>query len=246
MTRKKLIAGNWKMNGARATAAVLAEDVKSGSAGFACDIAVCPPFIYLHAVGKIVADSHIALGGQNCSDKDDGAFTGDTSAAMLADYGCSYVIIGHSERRQYHGESDGGVKSKASKAISKGLVPIICVGETEAQRDKGETLGVISRQLDGGIPESATGRNCVIAYEPVWAIGTGKVATEAEIMQVHEFIRGHMKSRLAESDNLRIIYGGSVKPDNAAVILKLDNVDGALVGGASLKAADFLAIARAA
>jgi triosephosphate isomerase len=204
---------------------------------------LCPPFVYLAAAAGILGDGPVLYGAQDCSDQDNGAFTGDISATMLGQLGCKYVILGHSERRQYHCETDAEVKAKATKAIEKGLKVIICVGETLGQREAGQTMDVIKTQLKGAIPETATVQNTVIAYEPVWAIGTGLVASVDQIAEVHGEIR---KNTLDLGDGLRVIYGGSVKPDNAQDILSLDDVDGALVGGASLKGKDFLEIAAKA
>lgn len=214
-----------------------------GAARYDAEIVVCPPFVYLAAAAGILGEGPVMYGAQDCSDQDNGAFTGDISATMLGQLGCKYVILGHSERRQHHGETDAKVAAKAARVIEKGLKPIICVGETLAQREAGETMQVIKSQLSGSIPASATAENTVIAYEPVWAIGTGLVATTDQIAEVHAEIR---KNTLALGDGLRVIYGGSVKPDNAQDILSLNDVDGALVGGASLKGKDFLDIAAKA
>lgn len=233
MKRRPLIAANWKMNGTRETARSLAKAVQGS---FTAEVVLCPPFVHL---GLIEAD---IMGAQDVSVHDDGAYTGEVSAAMLADMGCKYVIVGHSERRQYFEETDHLIAQKAAKVLVSGMIPVICIGETLAQRQTGQTAMVIESQLAGSLPVGATGQNIVIAYEPVWAIGTGQVATTAQIAEVHQQIRENLENRLAEAQHLRIIYGGSVKPDNAAEILSLDHVDGALVGGASLKADSFLAI----
>jgi len=207
---------------------------------------VCPPAIYLVAASAVLQNSFVALGGQDCSEKENGALTGDISATMLAEVGCKYVILGHSERRQFHGETDELIKAKAAKAVEKGLIPIICIGETLEERQAGKTLEVIKTQLDSAIPDDVDGEDIVIAYEPVWAIGTGLVATTEQIAEVHKEIRQNLQNRLAKGEALRVIYGGSVKPDNAQDILSLEDVDGALVGGASLKGKDFLEIAAKA
>lgn len=207
------------------------------------ELVICPPFIYLAAASALLQKSDVYYGAQDCSANDNGAYTGDISAEMLVELGCSYVILGHSERRQYHGETDVQVAAKAAKAIEKGLTPIICVGETLEQRKSGQTMDIIKSQLEGAIPANATADKVVLAYEPVWAIGTGLVATTEQIAEVHAFIR---KNTLALGDGLRVIYGGSVKPENAQDILSLEDVDGALVGGASLKGKDFLEIAAKA
>jgi triosephosphate isomerase len=234
---RQLIAGNWKMNG---TAASLAE-IETLAARFAaappaCDALICPPATL---VARAAAASRIAIGGQDCHAEISGAFTGDVSAEMLRDAGATAVIVGHSERRQYHAETDAIVAAKAKAAWRAGLTAIICIGETEAERDAGKANDVCRTQLAGSVPGGATAANTAIAYEPVWAIGTGKTPTLAEIAQMH----AHIKSLIPPG--LRILYGGSVKPSNAAEILALADVGGALVGGASLKAADFLTIVDA-
>lgn len=247
--RRQLIVGNWKMNGTRASGVALAGAVADLARRQApsCDLVVCPPATVLMAVGGRLAGSSVTFGGQDCHDQPSGAHTGDIAAPMLADLGCRYVIVGHSERRADHGETDAVVKAKASAALAAGLVAIVCVGETEAERDRGGATAVVGRQIAGSLPSGATAENCVIAYEPVWAIGTGRTPTNDEIAAMHRHIRAELRTRIgAAADRLRLLYGGSVKPSNAAEILALADVDGALVGGASLKAEDFLAIARAA
>lgn len=248
-TRRPLIAGNWKMNGTRSDALALAGGLAAAMKGrreTAFEMLVCPPFTLIAGVGEAVAGSPIALGGQDCHAADRGAHTGDVSAAMLADLGCAYVIVGHSERRTDHREADAGVKAKAEAAIGQGLTAIVCIGESEAQRDAGETLEVVETQLAGSLPEAAGAANTVIAYEPVWAIGTGRTATPDEAQEVHAFIRDRLAGRLggAVAEGLRILYGGSMKPGNARELLALADVDGGLIGGASLDAGDFLAIAE--
>jgi triosephosphate isomerase len=245
--RRPLVAGNWKMNGLRgdgiALARALGERVRAGAPR--CDLAVCPPATLLEAVGQALAGTPVALGAQDCHPERSGAHTGDISAWMLADLGCRYVIVGHSERRADHGESNALVKAKAAAAHGAGLTAIVCLGETEAQRLAGETLAVVERQLTGSLPDGATAGNTVIAYEPVWAIGTGRTPTPEDVRAVHAHLRGLLRRRLADGEGVRILYGGSVKPDNAAILLAVADVDGALVGGASLKAEDFWAIAQA-
>jgi triosephosphate isomerase len=250
---KKLIAGNWKMNGSLAGAASLARDVADAVKDGAqvldrADILLCPPFLYVPAVKDVTGQSGlaIALGAQDCSAHEDGAFTGEISAPMLADSGCSHVILGHSERRQYHGESDELIAAKAIKAHEKGLVSIICVGELESEREAGEEKTVVGKQLEKAVPACATAGNTVIAYEPVWAIGTGKTATPDDVKEMHSFIREKLAEKLEDSGQVRILYGGSVKPGNAQELFMVPNVDGALIGGASLNADQFIAIARAA
>ena len=240
--RTKLVAGNWKMNGLRQDGAMLAHALKERAAAagdkLGCDILVCPPATLLSEIGGILAGSGFALGGQDCHTAPKGAYTGDISAEMLADLGCSHVIVGHSERRQGHGETDAVVRGKIVGAWRAGLVAILCVGETQPQRQAGEAIEVVSSQLAGSIPDGATAATLVIAYEPVWAIGTGLTATVEDIATMHSAIRSGTPS------GTRILYGGSVNPKNADAILNLSEVDGALVGGASLIAEDFWAIVR--
>ena len=245
---KKLIAGNWKMNGSLTDAAALATDIAAGIKAQpallnTCDFTVCPPFLHLAAAKTTLNGASVAFGGQDCSPHDNGARTGDVSAAMLKDAGCTTVILGHSERRHGHGESDSLIAAKAAKAHAAGLIAIICVGETEIARDCGQAEDIVGRQLNGSIPASATAENTVIAYEPVWAIGTGKTATPNDVKAMHEFIRAELAKKIVNSASVRILYGGSVKPDNAKELLAVPNVNGALIGGASLKAKDYLAIA---
>jgi triosephosphate isomerase len=241
---RKLAAGNWKMNGLSAqleeVAALIAAHPQPR-----CEVLLCPPATLLAPMAQAAA-GRIALGGQDCHPKPSGAHTGDISASMLADAGAAFVILGHSERRADHGETDALVRAKAEAAVAAGLVAIICVGETEAQRDAGETLAVIAGQLAGSVPAAASPQTTVIAYEPVWAIGTGRTPTLPEIAEVHADLRARLTARFGTAANgFRLLYGGSVKPSNAAEIFALPNVDGALVGGASLKAADFGAIIAA-
>jgi triosephosphate isomerase (TIM) len=245
--RTPLIAGNWKMNLTRREAIALARAVVSGLASKSgVEVAVCPPAVYLDAVAGVVAGSSVGLGGQNLFHEDNGAFTGELSAAMLLDVGCKYVILGHSERRQLLGETDADVNRKTLKALAAGLLPIVCLGETLVQRERGETLEVVGTQFEGSLAGVSADDmpRVVIAYEPVWAIGTGRVATTAQAEEVHAALRGLIQNRYNPSvaDAVRIQYGGSVKPDNAAELLSQPNIDGALVGGASLKAESFLGI----
>ena len=244
-----LIAGNWKMNGLKTDGVALAREVAERAramAGGGPELLVCPPATLISLVAETLANTSVALGGQDCHPKPSGAHTGDVSAPMLADLGCRYVIVGHSERRQDHGETNELVRRKAEAAIAAGLTPIICIGETLAERDAGRALDVIKTQLLGSLPAGASARNVAIAYEPVWAIGTGRNATAEQVAEVHQRIRRDLEDQVRDGVNVRILYGGSVKPANAGEILGTPNVDGALVGGASLKAADFLAIAAAA
>lgn len=245
---KKLIAGNWKMNGNAADAESLIGAIEMAIATGpqvleTCDFVVCPPFVHIPMVKDKA--SVVAIGGQDCSAKDSGAYTGETAAPMLKDVGATYVILGHSERRQYHKESDALVNAKAAAANKAGLITIICVGELEAEREAGHQNDVVSQQLKDSLPEGATAENTVIAYEPVWAIGTGKTATPEDIRAMHAFIREKLGETLADAAKVRILYGGSVKPGNAGEIFAMPNVDGALIGGASLKSEDFMGIATA-
>lgn len=242
---RPLIAGNWKMHGTLAEATALARGVAAGPAAGA-DLLVCPPFPHLAAVSEALRGSHVALGAQDCHADAKGAHTGDVSAPMLKDVGARFVILGHSERRADHGESDAVVKAKAEAALAEGLVPVVCVGESEAQRLAGEAEAVVAGQLAGSLPAGFAAAGGVVAYEPVWAIGTGRTPTEADIAAMHARIRAELEQSFGEAGAaLRILYGGSVKPGNAQAILALPHVDGALVGGASLKAEDFLGIAGA-
>jgi triosephosphate isomerase len=236
---RPLIAGNWKMHGTLRDAAALAGAVRAGAPA-GVDLLVCPAFPHLQAVAAALPGQGVAVGAQDCHAAAKGAHTGDVAAAMLRDVGATYVILGHSERRADHGEADAMVRAKAAAAIAAGLTPIICVGETLAEREAGEAEAVVARQVAGSLPDGFLAAGGVVAYEPVWAIGTGRTPTEADIAAIHAVLR-----RLT-SASTRLLYGGSVKPANAAAILGLANVDGALVGGASLVAADFLAIAAAA
>ena len=241
---RQLIAGNWKMNGLLADAVALARAVAAGAAGVSGELLVCPPATVIRSVAGALAGSPVAIGGQDCHAAAAGAHTGDVSAAMLRDAGAAWVILGHSERRTDHAETDALVRTKIAAAVQAGLAPIVCVGETEAQRLAGRQEAVVEAQLTGSLPAAFAG---VVAYEPVWAIGTGRTPTEADIAAMHLFIRDALRRHLGEAgQGVRILYGGSVKPANAASLLALPEVGGALVGGASLAAADFLAIARAA
>ncbi len=243
--RRKVAAGNWKMNGVKASLSEV-EALKPAVTG-GCDVILCPPATLVAAMAQATQGSGIMVGGQDCHWNESGAHTGDIAAEMLADAGAGAVILGHSERRADHGETDDMVRRKTEAAWRAGLLAIVCVGETEAERDAGTTLDVIGGQLDGSTPDGATAENTIIAYEPVWAIGTGRTPTLEEIAEVHDFLRGKLAARFGEEGNgFRILYGGSVKPTNAAEIFAVSNVDGGLVGGASLKAADFSGIVKAA
>ena len=244
---RKLAAGNWKMNGLRTDGVALARELarRAASEPPGCDLLVCPPATLLSAVAEALADSAIKLGGQDCHREPKGAHTGDVSAAMLKDAGCDCVILGHSERRTEHGESDALVRAKVEAARAAGLAAIVCVGETLAERDSGATLAVVSRQVAGSLPDGLEAAALAVAYEPVWAIGTGRTPTESQVAEVHAHIRAALAAKLRDPAAVRILYGGSVKPDNAAALMRVPHVDGALVGGASLSAADFWAIVRA-
>ena len=237
MAPRKLAAGNWKMNG---TLAALAEidQLLAALPASGCDVLICPPATLIHSMAAR-AKTAVAVGGQDCHAKPSGAHTGDISAAQLKDAGASHVILGHSERRTDHHETDAQVQAKAQAAHEAGLIAVICIGETEAQRDAGRTLDLIASQLAGSVPEGATAQNTVIAYEPVWAIGTGRTPTNDQIAEVHALMRDRLAARFGDGADMALLYGGSVKPGNAAEIFAIPHVNGALVGGASLKAADF-------
>ena len=245
--RRPLVAGNWKMNGLGRSAAEL-DRVMAGCGALAgkADLMICPPATLVAAFAAKARGSQVAIGGQDCHAEASGAFTGDIAAEMLADLGAKAVIVGHSERRTYHKETDAEVRAKARAAWRAGLTAIVCIGETRAEREGGRTLDVLGRQLDGSLPDGATGANLVVAYEPVWAIGTGLTPTAADVAEAHAFIRDRLAARYGTTAQaIRILYGGSVKPSNAAELMGVAHVDGALVGGASLKAEDFLGIAAA-
>ena len=244
--RRKLVAGNWKMNGLRSALAEVRAMVQGAAAIPGVDLVVCPPATLASSVRDVLQDSPIRLGGQDCHHGVSGAFTGDISAEMWADVGATYVIVGHSERRALHGETDPVVAEKASAAYRAGLIPIICVGESLAERDSGQTLTVVGGQLAGSVPDLAGSLETIIAYEPVWAIGTGRTPTLAQVADVHQAIAGALAARFGDAGRgIRLLYGGSVKPENASELMQTVGVDGALVGGASLKAVDFLRIAAA-
>ncbi|TCT12569.1 triosephosphate isomerase [Tepidamorphus gemmatus] len=245
---RPLIAGNWKMNGLKASVRELGQMIDGYDPELRgrVELMVCPPATLLSTFAVVALGSRIAIGAQDCHARPSGAHTGDISAEMIADTGATAVIVGHSERRQDHGETDEAVRAKAEAARRAGLVAVICVGETEAERRADKTLDRIGDQLDGSVPDGSLAAGLVIAYEPVWAIGTGLTPTPADVAEVHAFIRERLSTRFpGEGCRMRILYGGSVKPANAADLLAVRHVDGALVGGASLKAADFLAIAEA-
>lgn len=247
--RRKLVAGNWKMNGSLAANAALLAGIKEGLPAEVCDVAVCVPAPYLAQVQGAVAGSPVALGAQDMSAHAAGAYTGEVSAPMLQEFGVQYVILGHSERRAYHGESDAAVAAKTVAALKAGLVPLVCVGETLEQREAGQTNEVVGGQLDVVLTALSTedAARIVVAYEPVWAIGTGKTATPEMAQEVHAMLRARLGAKSAEAAaKVRILYGGSMKPDNAQQLLAMADIDGGLIGGAALKAEDFLAIIKAA
>jgi triosephosphate isomerase len=243
-TPRPLVAGNWKMNGLARSKAELDKIVAAAGTVPNADLMICPPATLIAAFAQTAKGSPVVIGAQDCHAQASGAFTGDISAEMLADAGARAVIVGHSERRMLHGETDATVQAKALAAWRAGLIAIVCVGEHRGERETGETLRVVGRQLDGSLPDAATAANIVVAYEPVWAIGTGLTPTAADVAEVHAFIRKHLDERFGEEgDAIRILYGGSVKPSNAKELMAVANVNGALVGGASLKSEDFLGIA---
>lgn len=248
--RTKLVAGNWKMNGSLASNAHLLSALTSGAvASFNAKLAVCVPYPYLSQANLALAGTTIALGAQDVSEHEKGAFTGEVSAAMLMDFGCRYVLVGHSERRSFYGDTDAVVAAKFDAACKAGLVPILCVGESLAEREAGTTLQVVTRQLDAVLAKSGVAAlaAAVVAYEPVWAIGTGLTATPAQAQEVHAQIRARIATESIEiAANVPILYGGSMKPSNAAELLCQSDIDGGLIGGAALVAEDFLAIAKAA
>jgi len=243
--RKRLVIGNWKMHGNQASNATLLEELRAGAASAgACDIAICAPFPYIGQASASLQGSGITWGAQDVSPHAQGAYTGEVSASMLADFACTWSLVGHSERRAMHGETDKLVADKAVAALSAGLTPVVCVGETQSEQESGHTSDVIARQLAPLIALGAQQVNrMVFAYEPVWAIGTGLSATPEQAQEVHAFVRKRLES--IGASQVRILYGGSVKPDNAASLFAMPDIDGALVGGASLKAQDFLRIAAA-
>jgi triosephosphate isomerase len=246
MSRKQLVVGNWKMHGSHPANAELLAGIVGGRP-YLAEVAVCVPFPYLGETAVALAASDIRWGAQDCSAHEQGPYTGEVSAAMLHEFGCRYAIVGHSERRQYHAESDQLVADKAKAALARGITPIVCVGETLAQREAGETEAVVKRQLSAVIHTLAhCAGEMVVAYEPVWAIGTGRTATPQEAQAVHALLRAQLAAATPRAAQMQLLYGGSVKPDNAAQLFAQPDIDGGLVGGASLKAADFVAICRAA
>ncbi len=246
--RQKLFVGNWKMNGTLVANGRLLREIKSGVSEAQGEVAICVPACYLAQCCEILLQSNIALGAQDVSSHATGAYTGDVSARMLQDFGCKYVIVGHSERREYHGETDEEIAHKAQRAMAAGITPIVCVGETLAQKEAGKTQEVIDRQMSAFLsvldPEETN--NLIVAYEPIWAIGTGKTATPEIAQEVHAMLRALLIKKSADAGKrTRILYGGSMRPQNARELLEMPDIDGGLIGGASLIATDFLAITKA-
>lgn len=247
--RQALVAGNWKLNGSRGSVADLARDVADGIGSLSCEVVVCPTYVHLGDVQGVMGNTPLKLGAQNCAEAGSGAFTGEVSASMLVEYGCRYVLVGHSERRQLFGETSSQVAIKVQSVQQASMVPVLCVGETLEERERGEMQSVIGEQLDAvvGLGGIAAFEHIVVAYEPVWAIGTGQTASPAQAQEVHGMIREKLSALdAAIADRLRIVYGGSVKPDNAAELFSQPDIDGGLIGGAALDAASFLAICQAA
>ena len=245
--RRKLIAGNWKMNGSLAANEALVRELRAGIGQPACEVVVCPPGLYLAQMQGLLAGSPIELGVQNVSMHDNGAYTGDVSAAMLKDFGVRYAIVGHSERRQHQAENDVHVAMKAKRALAAGITPIVCVGETQRERDAGLTEFIVKQQLSAVIHlVGHCTSEIVVAYEPVWAIGTGQTATPAQAQAVHAVLRAQIRAATEHADRVRILYGGSMNAGNAAELLAQPDIDGGLIGGAALKAPDFLKIVAAA
>jgi len=248
--RQPFVAGNWKLNGSKADCQSLIQGIVDALPQVKnAEVAVCPPFVYIPQAADLVKGTKLALGAQNACDQEQGAFTGEVSTSMLKEFGCRYVIVGHSERRSIYGESDALVATKTQAVVAQGLIPILCVGELLEERESGDTEAVVARQLDAVIDAGGIGllSSCVIAYEPVWAIGTGKTASPEQAQAVHAFIRQKIAKLDAQvAEKIQILYGGSVKPDNAAELFSQADIDGGLIGGASLDVASFIAICSAA
>jgi triosephosphate isomerase (TIM) len=243
--RRSLVMGNWKMNGSRVSVETLTKGIIAGLGEDVADIAICVPYIFLPDIGQIVNNTRLALGAQNVADKPSGAYTGEVSAAMLKEFGCKYALVGHSERRTYYGDTDQSVAARFCQAQEQGIIPVLCIGETLEQREQNKTFDVIAAQLDAVVDMAgiAAFNNAVIAYEPVWAIGTGRTATDEQAQEVHHFIRNYLaaKDRVV-AEKIQILYGGSAKPDNALGLFAMPDIDGGLIGGASLDAESFLKI----
>ncbi|ASF47160.1 triose-phosphate isomerase [Methylovulum psychrotolerans] len=243
--RQSLVIGNWKMNGTRASVELLAQGIMAGLGDNTAGIAVCAPYVYLPSIGEIINGSRLALGAQNVADKASGAYTGEVSAAMLAEFGCQYALVGHSERRSYYGDTDASVAARFCQAQSQNIIPVLCIGETLEQREQEQTFAVVDGQLDAVIELAgiAAFNNAVIAYEPVWAIGTGKTASDEQAQEVHQHIRQYIAAKdQTIAEKIQILYGGSAKPDNAKGLFAMPDIDGGLIGGASLDAESFLKI----
>lgn len=243
--RRSLVVGNWKMNGTRSSAESLAKGIIAGLDSDVADIAICVPYVFLPDIGQVVKNTRLALGAQNVADKPSGAYTGEVSAAMLKEFGCQYVLVGHSERRTYYGDTDQSVAARFCQAQEQGIIPILCIGETLEQREQDQTFEVINSQLDAivSLAGIAAFNNAVIAYEPVWAIGTGRTATDEQAQEVHKFIRQYLFAKdKAVAEKMQILYGGSAKPENAKGLFSMPDIDGGLIGGASLDAESFLKI----
>jgi triosephosphate isomerase (TIM) len=243
--RRSLVLGNWKMNGSRSSAELLAKGIIAGLGADVADIAVCVPYIFLPDVAQIVKNTRLGLGAQNVADKPSGAYTGEISAAMLKEFACEYALVGHSERRTYYGDTDQSVAARFCQAQEQGIVPVLCIGETLEQRQQEKTFDVITAQLDAvvDLADIAAFNNAVIAYEPVWAIGTGLTATDDQAQEAHHFIRQYLSAKdQAVAEKIQILYGGSAKPDNAKGLFAMPDIDGGLIGGASLDAESFLKI----
>jgi triosephosphate isomerase (TIM) len=245
--RRSLVVGNWKMNGTKASAEELAKGIVAGLENDIADIAVCVPYVFIPDIFKILSNTRLALGAQNVADKASGAYTGEISGAMLKEYGCRYVLVGHSERRTYYGDTDDSVADRFCQAQTQDIIPVLCIGETLTEREQDKTFDVIKTQLDVVIEKVGilAFNNAVIAYEPVWAIGTGRTATDEQAQEVHAFIRKYIAAKdQAISDKIQILYGGSAKPENAKGLFSMPDIDGGLIGGASLDAESFLKIYR--
>lgn len=243
--RRPLVVGNWKMNGTRSSAEALVKDILTGLGEDVADIAVCVPFVFLPEIAQLVNNTRLGIGAQNVADKPSGAFTGEVSSAMLKEFGCQYALVGHSERRSYYGDTDQSVAARFCQAQEQGIIPILCIGETLTEREQDKTFDVITTQLDAVINLAGIGAfsNAVIAYEPVWAIGTGLTATDDQAQEAHHFIRNYLAAKnQTVAEKIQILYGGSAKPDNAKGLFAMPDIDGGLIGGASLDAESFLKI----
>lgn len=243
--RRSLVVGNWKMNGTRSSAQLLAQGIVAGLGQDAADIAICVPYVFLNEISQVVQNTRLALGAQNVADKPSGAFTGEISAAMLKEYGCKYALVGHSERRTYYGDTDQSIAARFCQAQEQGVIPVLCIGETLEEREQEKTFEVITTQLDAVLAKAgvAAFSNAVIAYEPVWAIGTGRTATDEQAQEVHKFIRQYLAGKdQVVAEKIQILYGGSAKPENAKGLFAMPDIDGGLIGGASLDAESFLKI----